>query len=303
MTSVYSDGARKAKIEYMKFVGVSISVPTDEQIAARRVESEKYKPKGAFKVEWEPMSYTIQGGKYGNTVAKYLDFTFPLDDDEQINQVREFGWRGAGNINKRMSIPASLAQCKDPWTRFMVMAQKAGLDLTIGENGSITSKDVGTVFEVEDGVVVLPTRIQDPGTGKWRDSNPDKGERAWTPFMILPVKKVTDYVQPDDVPVRFIGSSDDSEPTTAATTTGGTTSGVSPEQLASAFAEAGLIGASTSDFPTAASQINVTNKFGSRAPVLFAKEVQDAAASGSLFVYAMAKGAINIDGETIVKVA
>src|SRR5690349_2138329 len=126
MTSVYEDGARKARIEYLKLVGVSITTPTDEQIAAGKERSENYKPRGSFKIDWEPMSYRKEGGKYGNLETDYLPFTFGLDAEE-LAQVRQFGWRGAGNVQKRLSIPSTEAQAKEPWTKFMVRAHKAGL--------------------------------------------------------------------------------------------------------------------------------------------------------------------------------
>jgi hypothetical protein len=304
LTSIYADGARSARKEYLRLTGLSISTPTDEQIAAAKVKNEKYKPRGSFKIEWEPMSYRLEGGKYGNTEADFLAFTFGLTDEE-LQVVREQGWRGAGAINKRLSIPANVSQAKEEWTRFMVYARNAGLDMGFDEQGNLTSKDVGAVFEVEAGIVALPTRIQDPATGKWRDSNPDKGEASYNRYMRLPVRKATDYVQPEDIPVKFITNTDDDTPAAeAATTTGSTVSGgVSAEQLASALVEAGIIGSPVADFATATAQVNAVNKAGGRAPVLFADEVQKAAQAGGLIDYAAAKGAVTVVDGSIVKAA
>lgn len=303
MTSIYEDGARKARREVLKLVSVGITTPTDEQIASRKSDNEKYKPKGQFVIQWEPLSYKIEGGKYGNVTTDYLDFTFPLDD-EQLATVRQFGWRGAGNANVRLSIPSSEAQAKDKWTKFMIRAHKAGLELSFDEAGNLTSKSIGEVFEVESGSVVLPTRIQDPKNSKWRDSIPENGERAFTPFMNLPVQKLDNYVQPDDVPVRIISTNEDDTEATPASTSGGATAqpaGVSPEQLASAFAEAGMIGADVESYKSSAQQVSVTNKFGTRAPIFFTKEIQDAASNGSLIDYAVAKGAIVVNDGVITK--
>ena len=45
----------------------------------------------------------------------------------------------------------------------------------------------------------------------------------------------------------------------------------------------------------------MTNKFGSRAPVFFSKEIQDAANAGGLIDYAIAKGAITVTDGVIAK--
>lgn len=305
--SVYDDGARKARVEVLRLKGVSVSMITDEQIAKGKAKNENFKPSASFKVEWEPLSYRIEGGKYGNSRVEYLPFTFGLTPEE-VEAVRTGLWRGAGNTGKRMTIPANLSGAKDVWTVFMVKAHAAGLDISIAENGDVYTKDVDQVFECEAGQLTLPRRIKD-NNGKWRDSVPGKvtseypmGEPSYNPYARIPTRKLTDYVQPDDVPVILITTDDtDDTPAEAATTTSGSVSGVTAEALADAFAEAGLIGASTTTVDTAPKQVNITNKFGSRAPIFFLSEVQKAAANGDLITYAVEKGAIAVLNGVIEK--
>lgn len=303
--NVYEDAARTARIEYLRLKGISVSVITDEQIAKAVAKNPNFKPSASFKVEWEPLSYRLEGGRYGNLRTEYLPFTFGLDAD-QLAAVRAMLWRGAGTVGRRMTIPNNVGEARQPWQVFMVKAKAAGLDISVNpDTGDVYSKDVDKVFAVEAGYITLPARIQDPAAkGGWRDSDPSKGEKAYTPYVRIPVEKVDNYVQPEDVPVIFVQSSDDdTTPAMPAATSTATATGVTPEALAAALAEAGLIGERADSFDTAAKQINVTNRFGAKAPVLFSSEVQTAAAAGGLIDYAIAKGAITVDDGVIVKAA
>lgn len=305
MTSIYEDAARSNRKEVLRLTGLGIQIATDEQIAKGRLKNPDFKPNATMVVTWEPLSYRLEGGRYGNLRTEYLPITYGRGlEPEEIEQVRQHGWRGAGNTGKRMTIPKTVAEARDVWPYFMVMAKNAGLEVSIAEDGQLTSPQVGKAFEVEAGTITLPKRIQDPNTGKWRNSNPEKGEPAYTPYVRVPVRIVEDYVQPENVPVIVIanGGDDDSTPAAAPTTTGGG-SGVTADLLQAACVEAGFIGSPVTNFEGMAAQVNVTNRFVSRAPVFASKEVQDAASAGELINYLIAKGAITVTDGVIAKAA
>lgn len=285
--------------------GLAIQIATDEQIAKGRLTRPDFKPHAQMVATWEPLSYRLEGGKYGNSRTEYYAITMGkgLEPDE-IEMVRQHGWMGAGQTQKRMTIPNSLAEAREPWTYFMVHAKKVGLDISITPEGQLASKDIEGVFEVEAGMITLPTRIEtSPGSGKYRWSDPSKGEKAYTPYARVPIAKLTDYVIPENVPVIFITTGDDDSVAAPAATTanGSGAGGPTAEALANAAAESGMVGATAESFSGAGAQINLTNKFGSKAPVFFTKEVQDAAAAGGLVDYLVAKGAIVVNDGVIAK--
>ncbi len=305
MTNIYEDGARQNRKEVLRLKGFRIQIATDEQIAKGRLKNEDFKPNATFVIEWEPLSYRLEGGRYGNLRTEYLPFTFGRGlDPEEIEQVRQHGWRGAGNTGKRMTIPKTVAEARDVWPYFMVKAREAGIEIEIDEAGQPQSPQVGTAFEVEAGTITLPTRVQDEKTGKWRNSDPSKGERAYTPYVRIPVRAVPDYVIPENVPVIVIaGGDDDDAAAPAPTTTASAGSNVSADLLYAACVEAGIIGAQADEFAGMPKQVDVTNRYIGRAPVFGSKEVQDAAAAGELINYLVAKGAVTVNNGVIEKAA
>lgn len=304
-TSIYDDAKRQNRKEVLKLVSLGIQIATDEQIAKGRLTRPEFAPNATMVVTWEPMSYRLEGGKYGNTRTEYLQITYGKGlNPEEIQMVRDHGWRGAGSTGKRMTIPKTLAEAKDVWPYFMVAARDAGLEISITDDGQLASPQIGQCFEVEAGTITLPRRIQDENTGKWRDSNPAKGEAAYTPYVRIPTQILKDYVQPENVPVILITSGDDDTATVApTTTTAAAGSNVTPELLANACIEAGIIGAEAAAYEGMAAQVNVTNKYVSRAPVFATKEVQDAANGGTLIDYLVSKGAVSVTDGVIVKAA
>lgn len=309
MPSIYEDAAPVARKEVLQLKDIKVAIATDEQIAKGRLKNPDFRPQAQMIVTWEPRSYELAGGKYGNSRTEYFQITGYGKglSDEEIAEVRAHGWRGAGNTGKRFTIPNTLGECKEAWQLFMYHAKQVGLRVDVGADGNLTSPDIGADFEVGAGYVALPKRIEtSPGSGKYRDSNPAKGEAGYNVYMRLPLQKVTDYVMPDPRPVIYVTNGDDDtvQAEAATTTAGGTGSNVTAELLAAAFVEAGIIGSSAADYDGMAKQVNVTNKFVGRAPVLASGEVQAAAQAGELLTYAVAKGAITVaDDGTIVKVA
>lgn len=301
--SLYDAAERQLRKEYMRFKGAEVAVTTPEQLEKMRATNPDATPNVQMVVTWEPLSYRKEGGKYGNTETDYLRMSVGNLTEEEAERVRTAYWRGIPS-DKRMSIPKASAEARRPWERWMIKAKAAGLRMEIGDDGNFTSPDIDQVFEVEAGFDTFPQWI--PGKGKgdrghWSDA--DKGEKVSSPYVRYPVAKAEGYVQPEDVPVRFVNNTDDDDAAPAVTSSGTTSNGgVSGGQLAAAFAEAGLIGAAEADFQSAAAQVNVTNKFGGKAPVLFLPEVQTAAAAGNLLAFGIERGAITVE-DGVIKAA
>lgn len=297
--SLYDAAAQRSREEFYRLVSVNVSIATDEQLAKMRDSNKDAQPRAQMVVTWEPLSYRKEGGKYGNIETDYYPMSSAVSDEE-IEQIRFGFWRGIPE-NKRMRIPQNLGQATRPWQRFMLKAKNAGLRIDIGEDGQFTSPDIGQVFKVEAGFDSFP-QWQPNATGRGgRWTNPDKGESASTIYMRYPVARADDYVQPDDVPVRFVQSADDGDTTPAVTASAGG-SGLTASAVAAAFAEAGMIGAPAADFSTAAQQINITGSAGSRAPILFSEQIQSAAQDGTLLDFAVGLGAISIE-DGVIKAA
>jgi hypothetical protein len=302
MVSIYEDAKRVAKKEVLRLTGLSIHVATEEQVlkgTQSRDDGKDFLPRAQMVVTLEPLSYELQGGKYGNQRTLYMDIMYGkgLDAGER-EIVRQHGWRGVGQVGRRLSIPKTVVECKEVWTTWMVAAKAAGLEISITDDGQLTSPQIGEAFEFDCGNLTLPTRIQVTRGGKqvWRDSDPSKGEKAYTPYARVPAKLLKDYVIDENRPVIFVETSDDDTPAAAAptTTAGGSSAGPSVEALAAAAATSGLVGMNVADIGTAGQQVNFTNKFGNGSPIFFSKAVQDAAQAGGLVDYLTAVGAISV---------
>lgn len=297
-TDLYQEAERKARKEYLRLTGVSVDVTSEEMLTQWRDKRPDAKAVAQMIVTWEPMSYRKEGGKYGNIETDYIKMT--VGDgltDEEAESVRHAFWRGIPT-DKRMSIPKNLSDARRLWERWMIKARQAGLRLEIGEDGNFTSPDVGTVFEVEAGFDTFPQWDANKGKrGGWTD--PSKGETASSIYARYPVAKASDYVVPDDVPVRFVSSDDDTGP--AVTATAGVSGGVTAAQLAAAFTEAGIAGMKATDLEKAATQVDIINRNGKVAPILFLPEIQAEAQNGTLLAYAETKGAIVIDDDGVIR--
>lgn len=303
MTSIYEEAAVKAREEALRLKNVYFSIISREDLASSREKYEDLKPRGQMVIEWEPLSYRKEGGKRGNVEFDFYAVSFGLDEEQYENAI-EAKYRGIPQ-NRRMTIPKTVASANQAWQRFMLKAKEVGIRIEITDDGDFQSPDVGQVYRVEAGFVTLPTFEPNKNGKGGRWTNPDKGENGREAYLRLPVANITEtYVQPEDVPVRIVNSSEDESLSEApVTASAGNTGGVSAAQLAAAFAEAGIVGSPVSDFSTAAQQMKVTTEAGARAPILFLPEIQQQAQSGNLINYAVEKGAVTVDGDVIMAAA
>lgn len=302
MTSLYDEAARKAREEVLKLVSVSVDIIPADKYAEIKADNPDFTPRAQMTVVWEPMSYRKEGGKRGNTESDFLQMSFGLTE-EQVENVRQAFYRGIPN-DRRMTIPKSLGQAKQPWERWMLKAREAGLKIDIGEDGNFVSPSAGQLFRVEAGFDTFPTfKPNENGKrgGRWTD--PNKGEDGRDFYMRYPIENVTaSYVQPDDVPVRIVNDSDDGEDKPAAvTSSAGGAGGIRPAALAAALTEIGVVGSPATSFSTANQQMEQTSEGGGSAPILFASEVQSHAGDGTLLDWAVSIGAVEIDADGIVR--
>lgn len=295
MASLYDEAKQVAREEVLRLKAVYFSIISPEDLATSREKYEDLKPRAQMVVEWEPLSYRKEGGKRGNVEFDFYPVSFGLDNDA-YESAREGKYRGVPTA-RRITIPRNHANANQPWQMFMLKAKEVGIDLEITDDGDFSSESVGQVYRVEAGFRTIPT--YDPQKKRW--TKPDNGEDGREVYMRLPVENVSaTYVQPDDVPVRIVNASEDEGPSAApVTATAGSGSGVTKEQLAAALGEAGIIGNVVANFATPAQQMRAVTEAGARAPILFLGEVQGEAAKGTLLDYAVAKGAIEIDGDLI----
>lgn len=285
--------------------GVALSVPDDERIADIRSENDEYRVPAHLVITWEPLSYRVEGGIYGNEERKYIPITKAggltdldnLTEAEALEAVRAGGYPAIPS--KALIKLDSGLERKDParqpqqYSRTMCAALKSGMHVGIDKDGSVTgqpgnfySKDVGKVFRCTNGPEDMPR----PGTN-------EKGRFFWdwddtySKFMILPREELTNYVQPEDVPVRVI----ESQETTSAGFSGG--GEVSGNQLSAAVVVMGLSGSTVEDVNGAAPSLIAANV--ANFPDLQSTEVATAAASGTFVEYLESIGALSVEDGVI----
>lgn len=257
-----------------------------------------------LEIVWEPLSYRIEGGAFGNEEHDYslrltkgnglsgseADGNGPGSayEREMLERVRLGGFPAIpGDVLVR--VPKS-NNTRRPWERWAKRAQSAGLRLDIAEDGNPTSPDVGQIFEVVSGFDDFPVWDETKGNrGGW--TNPDKGEEGSAKYMRYPVAKAPDYVAPEDVPVVVRETREDAA---APTTTGTANTGPSAEALAGAVQALGLVGQPVEALSGSQILARANAKIG-EAPVLASSEVSQALTSGNFAEYLVGKGVIGIE--------
>ena len=202
---------RRPRTEYVRLTNLSLWVPTDEQLeksdhalmAQGRTKPEGQthvlKPKVSLRVECEPLSYKLVGGKLGNVTLKYLDMTYGLDD-EDFAAAREHGLAG---IPANRFITASESRGPDeqdqPFSRWLSYLLRTGYEMYPDADGKEPTSDaIGKVFKAIEGEDSFPRSKRDNRTGRWV---PD-GKFTLRNLQYL-VEAAPDYVQ-DPATVREI---------------------------------------------------------------------------------------------------
>ena len=166
------------RLEYLRLKDMKIGVPSAEQ---RANWNDPENVHAVLTIEWEPVSYRIEGG-LGNVVIERLNVSQRLTADEAASVVRN-GWNGipAGKINRNKG-----ANPNSPFEMWMRARKDAGLDVEITADGQVSSPQVGRVFEV---------------------GNASREFRWGETWLRLPRRLADDYVPPtyDQLPVRVIG--------------------------------------------------------------------------------------------------
>ena len=309
---LYTANAQEAREDFLRLKGVELSVPTDEQLAKMRADNPDIPAHIQMVVTWEPLSYRIEGGKYGNQEADYIRMSKgdglskleSVSEQEALANIRAGGYPAvpsaaliklARGLEKKD--PAKMTR---PYERFMVAAAKLGIHLDIdldgsktGKPGSLYSNDVGKVFKCTAGFEEFPT----PGEN-------EKGQFRWnwdettSRFMRIPVARADDYVQPEEVPVRVIESSDDGEKVQAAAAAQTVDTS---DALRNAISVMGLVGTDVESAKSTAKGVALRSI--SKAPVLGSAEVMAALNAGTFIEYAEGKGVITTAGGVIELVA
>ena len=293
--SLYDAVTREPSRNTYRLLGLAIEVPDDETIAKRR-QDYGMEPRAQLIVTMEPLSYKLEGGKYGNQTRRFYDFSSGLTDDE-VALVREAGFKGIPT-NKRVVISKGKKAERHErlGQRFLAYARDAQLDLDIDPNtGQPTSKHIGVPVETIEFFDQFPTVAAkaDGSFDKWDwQSTRDQ-------FAVYVTKVVPDYVQPESVPVRIISADEQAAATVASS------SGPSKEQLVKAFVAAGIVGTAESqwsDNPGAQLAATMRGQTQPDGVILATAAVNDAALNGRLIQYGVEQGAIAVVDGMIVAV-
>ena len=299
MSDFYTQVERKPRTEFLRLKAVRVGVLTDEQIAKMRAGDDTRRVQATLTVVWEPMSYVIQGGKYGNQQTDYIPMTIgSLDHDfdgkptpEVLEAVRNIGFLGIpSNLLIRINPKDSADSANRYYERFVIRGRPClALKVNEGERtdiptGQIYSANEGKVFEVEEGYDTFP---------QW---NPELGRRGgWdrktttSKYARYPVKVVDHYTAPESPRVVTIESDDTAEPATTVQAGGPTV-----EKLKTAVA-ASIAGTPVTKLTNRNQQVAAVGRAiseSAEAAVLGHQEVQEAANDGTLLAYLEARGVI-----------
>lgn len=315
-TSLYDASEQQAKREVERLKSITLSVPTDEDIARIRAEDDSRPIHIALEVVTEPLSYRIEGGRYGNENHDFIRITKGLglggvegvDETELLIRVRELGWN-AIPTSIMVKIPKgtkSPEQCTYQFQRWMLNARKAKVGIEIDEStGEVSTASAGTAFEMLSGSDSFPLwlrqdndeGIEVKGFGRW--SKPARGEPATDRFMRYFDVAATDYVIPENVPVQVrevptegVAASAVASPTGVAT--------VDPAMLKTAAEVLGLDGTKFADL-SKSNMLAKTVQATREAPILGTAEVQQAVRDKKFGEYLVDHGVISdVDGKVVL---
>lgn len=284
--------------EYVRLTGLSLSVPTDEQIAQREANARAggynpRKPTVALVFEVEPLSYRIEGGKIGNRRLIYVDISRGLEQAD-LEKVRAFGLNGlADDLLVRQNPQNSPEEQGDTNARFLRHFTVAGGDLSVDPAGQPITNDIGTVFKCLEGSASFPARVQG-SDGRWRNSG------RYNRFARYLVEKAPDYVAPENPRVVEVTSRDeDGHEAAAPAAANGSTGGINWKDVA---ARAGLVGQAAASFATPAQQLGFISNAVALAPELLTDASNNAAMEGKLLDFLAERGAIAISDGVVIGV-
>lgn len=287
--------------EAMRLLSVSLSVPTDEQIAARKARAEQAGRRvmptvAALVFELEPLTYTVVGSKLGNKRLIYVDITRPLSD-EQLEAVRSRGFNGIGQDMLVAQNPnVEPKDQRNPTARFLRHLTLGGVNLTVNDAGQPASTDIGSVVRVLEGSDSFPKRVRNE-QGRWVDSG------FWNGYQRYIIGKVAaDWVAPAEADRRVIEvqARDDEEGEAASSVAGNANlDGLMRE----AFAASGAIGRNVGEFGDPGTQLAFLSGAVGVAPMLLTDGPSSAAADGDLWGWAQRNGYVGVasDGTITAK--
>jgi hypothetical protein len=308
LTNLYAANAQEAKKDTYKLLGVHLDIPTDEMLAKWKENGSEFEGVPvSLAVEWEPQSYRIEGGQFGNKEFDRIRLTKSGGvSPEGLANVRAGGYPAIPQsaMYKYPANPAKANPAKQafPIQRFMVMAAKAGIDLSIDNDGSVTgkpgelySKDAGKLFECTSGYEDFPTWVEtDKGVKPdWEDTK--------AVYMRLPIARVENFVAPAELPVRHIEAREDSGNTGGAAVSAVSSGGAvdSTGLLKAAVEKIGIVGKTVEEVNEGAMGFVARNL--AVAPVLGTTEVANAARGKQLVEYLVNKGVVSVtDGVVAV---
>ena len=288
-------------------------MPTDEQTAKARAKYPEIPVHASMKVTWEPLSYRKFIGE--DEIKEEVDYIRVTkgkglsagDEATMVERVRQGGFPAIPS-DVRLNAPdpkkADPDKQAQPFPRFYVAAGKAGISIDVDEDGTVTgtpgqlySKDVGKIFACRNGAEEFPT-VNDGATGKdfwnWDDTK--------SVFMRIPLREVTDFAQPEQIPERRYERKDDSEGGGApGVTTTAAPAALDTASLREAVSLLGLDGKTVSVVNASATALVVSNI--AKAPaVLGAGEVNRAAQSGKFVDWLTEQGVISVEDGKVVLV-
>lgn len=318
MSDFYNEATASAREERHALLSVAIEVPTEEQIVKITAEADyDYQPRASLVVRWEPKSYRIEGGEYGNVETDFIPITRNLRDEddnsvgltlEEREAVRQNGWRGlkdASRVDQRKVLPIPRGKTtRNPYARAMKRFQTAGIDLGVDDDGSVTgvpgqlyAKNAGTIFITESVQDDFPTwdSTLNKGRGGWNE----EGYQKW---MRYPTKADPNYVAPpeDELPVRVIEARDDGGTSNPAPTTAGNAGGgLNVEKLTNGARTMGIIGANAGDFQDENTQRALIARAPGKGVPEFAA-LSGKIADGGIVTFLEKVGAVTVDESGLI---
>lgn len=301
---------RAIQEDVFRLAGVSLWIPTDEQIAKSRQNYPDLPVQVSLRVEWEPMTYHKRFNDDPNPVNEvdFIQLTKGRglsagDEAATLAFVRESGFLGIPAA-VRQAAPrkgANLEKQTNPYARFMAGAALAGIVLSVDEDGSVTgqtggiySKQVGGIYSCRAGAEAFPGVIQkaDGSFGGWDwDNTRDK-------WMRVPVKQANDFVQPDEIPERHYVINNEGGQGTAVTSGSSQVAALTAEDILAAVRQLGIDNQPVGVVNASAIGI-VASKTALAPAVLGSGEFVTAASGGSFVDYLATKGAVSVESGVV----
>lgn len=284
----------------MRLTNVSLSVPTNEQLEARKARAlqagRRVQPAVAALVfELEPLTYKLVGGKIGNKRLIYVDITRPLEP-AQLDAMRSLGFKGIGQDMLISQNPKlSPDEQRQPSARFLRHLSLGGVNLSVNDSGQPVSSDIGAVVEVLEGQDSFPRRVQN-ASGRWVD-----GGTPWQSYQRYIIGKVpADWVAPAEPRIVEVQNRDDDEGEAVSAVAG---TGNLDVLMREAFASSGVIGQNVKNYDSVSTQLAFISGAVSSAPMLLTDGPSSAAAEGKLWTWAAENGYIGVseDGTITAK--